>query len=198
MIDARLPKPARRGPSRNARRHDQFGKTLKTCAALRQTSRQQTHLASLGRTAIFRVHASEACFVGNPSLEGVCRACRGCLCADEKTALKEPTLRPVDQNRLLTADGMTCPVSARTIAISRGGLNRMASSAALARPAGRPINLKGRGQPCGLIPFRRRIGTKGPNIDPASFESGRALVHRHLRTEYPQPACRLRRFISFR
>jgi hypothetical protein len=56
----------------------------KTCAALRQTSRQQTHPASLGRTAIFGVYASKACFVGNPSFEGVCRACQGCLCARRK------------------------------------------------------------------------------------------------------------------
>jgi hypothetical protein len=41
--------------------------------------------------------------------------------------------------------------SARTIAISRGGLNRMAASAVPARPARRAINLKGPGPLCRLI-----------------------------------------------
>jgi hypothetical protein len=91
---------------------------------------------------------------------------------DEKTtrkaALRQLTVRPVDQNRLLirrtarrARSAMAFSGSARTIAISRGGLNRMAASAAPARAPRRAINLKGPGQPGRLIFVSVLVGTTG-------------------------------------
>jgi hypothetical protein len=66
-----------------------------------------------------------------------------------KTALKELAVRPVDQNRLLIRRTAWTARSAVafTLAIGCGGLNRMAASAALARPARRAIILRGTASP---------------------------------------------------